>query len=573
MDYTQAIEVAPQIYWVGSYLENDPFQCHPYLIINGDESILVDPGSMLEFESLIAKTRTITELSNIKYIILHHQDPDLCASVPEIEKLINRDDLLIVTHSRMTVLIKHYLTTSDYYEIDKQNLELVTKNGLTLKFVTTPYCHSPGAFVSYEPKSKTLFSSDIFGGLEESWEFYANENYFDHAKAFHASYMPGKDIFNYTLRKIEQLDINLIAPQHGSIIKNKYIPKLIDDMKNLNCGLYIDCTYNEELLDVINQLKKSQDALQRNEQTLKQKEQFLQSVVDGSADPIMVVNCDHTVALMNDAAKNAINYDFIADKDSPKCYEISHYSNKPCESENEPCPLGMIIKNKQAIQVTHIHSLENNEKQYVELSAKPLLDDKGDVYAIIETAHDITRHQENHEQLSQQKKILDYKANHDDLTGLPTRELLFDRLQQSIKQAIRQKNKVVVLFIDLDNFKPINDTMGHQAGDLVLQTIALRFKKILRQVDTVARIGGDEFIIVLNSLEQQQDIIEVVDKLIASSKETINIDGKAISIKLSIGISIYPDDSVDTKTLVKYADSAMYEAKALGGDTYRFYSQ
>ncbi len=84
---------------------------------------------------------------------------------------------------------------------------------------------------------------------------------------------------------------------------------------------------------------------------------------------------------------------------------------------------------------------------------------------------------------------MDYKANHDDLTGLPTRELLFDRLQQSIKQAIRQKNKVAVLFIDLDNFKPINDTMGHQAGDLVLQTIALRFKKILRQVDTVARMS------------------------------------------------------------------------------------
>ena len=573
MDYTQAIEIAPKTYWIGSYLENDPFQCHPYLIENGDESVLIDPGSMLEFESLIAKTRTVTELSNIKYIILHHQDPDLCAAVPEIEKLINRDDLLIVTHSRMTVLIKHYLTTSDYYEVDKNNLQLATKNGLNLKFLTTPYCHSPGAFVSYEPRSKTLFSGDIFGGLEESWEFYATEDYFDQAKAFHASYMPGKDIFNYTLRKIEQLDINLIAPQHGSIIKNKFIPQLIEDMKNLNCGLYIDSKYNDELLDVINQLEASKEELKQKEQALKQKEQFLQNVVNGTADPIMVINCDHTISLVNDAAACLINADFIADKDNPKCYEVSHHNNKPCEGENEPCPLKMVSEQKQTVRVTHNHFLQNGEKQFVELSAKPLLDENGEVYAIIETAHDITMHRRSHEQLSQQMRLADYKASHDDLTGLPTRELFFDRLQQSIKQARRHKNKVAVLFIDLDNFKPINDTMGHQAGDIVLQTIAFRFQKILRQVDTVARIGGDEFVVVFNSLKQQQDIIEVVDKLIHSVKEPMNIDGRKINITTSIGISIYPDDGVETEVLVQHADSAMYKAKALGRDTYHFFNQ
>ncbi len=219
MDFTKAIEIANNIYWIGSYIEDDPFQCHAYLIENGNESILIDPGSMLEFESIIAKIRLVTDLQNIKYIILHHQDPDLCASVPAIEKLINRDDLYIVTHSRMTVLIKHYLIRSNFYVIDQQDLKLVTDNGFALQFITTPYCHSPGAFVTYEAKNKILFSSDIFGGFEESWEFYASEDYFKQARDFHASYMPSKDIFNYSLNKIEQLDINLITPQHGSIIK------------------------------------------------------------------------------------------------------------------------------------------------------------------------------------------------------------------------------------------------------------------------------------------------------------------------------------------------------------------
>ena len=255
IDYKEYVSIAPNIYWVGMYLANDPFQCHPYFIENGDESILIDPGSMIEFDETIRKVKSLCNLKSIKYIVLHHQDPDLCAAVPEIEKLINRDDLLIVTHSRMSVLIKHYLIKSDYYEIDKNNNTLITSNGFRLDFHTTPYCHSPGAFVSYEPKSKTLFSGDIFGGIEESWEFYADETYFDKAKQFHQEYMPSKDIFNYALKKIENLDINLIAPQHGSIIEKRYIHNLIQDMKNLDCGLYIDDKYNAELIDTIKELK------------------------------------------------------------------------------------------------------------------------------------------------------------------------------------------------------------------------------------------------------------------------------------------------------------------------------
>jgi signal transduction histidine kinase len=267
-NFKDAIEIADSIYWVGMYLENDPFQCHPYFIKNGDESILIDPGSMLEFNETVRKVKSIADLKSIKYIVLHHQDPDLAAAVPEIEKLIDRDDLLIVTHSRMSLLIKHYLVSSDYYEIDKNNNELITSSGFKLYFLTTPYCHSPGAFVSYEPKTKTLFSGDIFGGIEESWEFYADATYFLKAKQFHQEYMPSKDIFNYALNKIEKLDINLIAPQHGSIIQKPYISNLIKDMKNLDCGLYIEKKYNRELLDTINELKEKEKTIQERDRLL-----------------------------------------------------------------------------------------------------------------------------------------------------------------------------------------------------------------------------------------------------------------------------------------------------------------
>jgi len=308
-DFSKAVCIAPNIYWIGMYLENDPFQCHPYLIINGDESILVDPGSMLEFDAVVQKVRSLIPIEKIKYIILHHQDPDLCAAVPAIEKLIDRDDLQIVTHSRMSLLIKHYLTTSSYYEVDKRGLYLEAENGMRLEFLTTPYCHSPGAFVTYDPSSKTLFSGDIFGGIDESWEFYAKEDYFDKAKQFHAEYMPSKDILNYALSKIEKLDIELIAPQHGSIIQKPYISGLIAKMKNLDCGLYIDKKYNRELIDIIDELRHKDKALKEKEAILFQKAkmaemgEMIANIAHQWRQPLSIINTIVAIA----REKNALS--------------------------------------------------------------------------------------------------------------------------------------------------------------------------------------------------------------------------------------------------------------------------
>ncbi|QHG90362.1 MBL fold metallo-hydrolase [Sulfurimonas sp. CVO] len=319
LNTSEAVLIAPNIYWVGMHLKDDPFQCHPYLIKNANESILIDPGSMLEFEETIRKVKSIIDINAVKYIILHHQDPDLAAAVPEIEKLINRADLQIVTHSRISLLIKHYLITSSYYNIDKNNYTLLTSNGLKLDFLTTPYCHSPGAFVTYEPDSKVLFSGDIFGGLEESWDFYADETYFEKAKLFHKEYMPSKDIFNYALCKIEKLDINLIAPQHGSMIEKKYIPKLIEDMKNLDCGLYIEEKYNQELIDIIKELQKKERALkERNLLLFEQSKraeigEMIGNIAHQWRQPLAIINTSLAILKEKNRA-GLLNEDEIADK-------------------------------------------------------------------------------------------------------------------------------------------------------------------------------------------------------------------------------------------------------------------
>ena len=163
-----------------------------------------------------------------------------------------------------------------------------------------------------------------------------------------------------------------------------------------------------------------------------------------------------------------------------------------------------------------------------------------------------------------------YLASHDALTGLPNRSLLDDRLRHAIFQ--RGKRQVGVLFLDLNRFKMINDSLGHDKGDLLLKIVADRMKIALRQGDTIARLGGDEFVVVLEEIESIEQIASISQKLLAEVEQLINLEGHEVSISTSIGIAVYPKDGADADTLLKHADLAMYQAKNAGSGTFRFFS-
>lgn len=167
---------------------------------------------------------------------------------------------------------------------------------------------------------------------------------------------------------------------------------------------------------------------------------------------------------------------------------------------------------------------------------------------------------------------LEYLATHDTLTGLPNRTLLYDSLQQAVTQCARAKKMAAILFIDLDRFKTINDTLGHAAGDSVLKEVAMRLRGCLREGDSVARNGGDEFTVVLPMLNDSGDATVIAQKVLATLVQPFKPSSEELFIGGSIGISLYPNDSSDADSLLKNADSAMYQAKAAGGDAYRFYS-
>jgi len=171
-----------------------------------------------------------------------------------------------------------------------------------------------------------------------------------------------------------------------------------------------------------------------------------------------------------------------------------------------------------------------------------------------------------------QAKLLEHQAYHDTLTNLPNRTLFQDRLQQAIVASKRNDEKFALLFIDLDQFKKINDSLGHHVGDDVLIETAKRFQKLLREEDTLSRLGGDEFTIILKNIKDERSAATVAQKLINSMKAPIEAANHTLHISASIGISIYPNDTTSQEDLIKFADTAMYKAKDEGRNNFQFYS-
>ncbi|MDH5263231.1 MAG: EAL domain-containing protein [Betaproteobacteria bacterium] len=168
---------------------------------------------------------------------------------------------------------------------------------------------------------------------------------------------------------------------------------------------------------------------------------------------------------------------------------------------------------------------------------------------------------------------IQYLAHHDTLTGLPNRALLMDRLEFILASARRRQSMVGILFIDLDNFKTVNDSLGHAAGDALLRQVASRIEGTIRSVDVVSRLGGDEFLVALPDLETEQSPVPVAEKLLAAVSEPVVLEGKSLSVSPSIGIAVFPRDGADAEALIRNADAAMYLAKDRGRSNFQFFSE
>jgi diguanylate cyclase (GGDEF)-like protein/PAS domain S-box-containing protein len=208
---------------------------------------------------------------------------------------------------------------------------------------------------------------------------------------------------------------------------------------------------------------------------------------------------------------------------------------------------------------------EEGDTRWFSVNGEPLFDELGQFRGYRGTGTDITARKQSEQRIH-------HVAQHDVLTGLPNRSLLQDRLGQAVAYSVRCNHPVWVMLIDLDRFKFVNDSMGHKAGDVLLVTIAARLRSALRDTDTVARLSGDEFVVILTEHEDQQLSVDIVQRLMDSVAQPVMLGSKEFFVTCSIGVAAYPTDGAPAESLIEHADIAMYRAKKLGRNNFQFYT-
>lgn len=305
-----------------------------------------------------------------------------------------------------------------------------------------------------------------------------------------------------------------------------------------------------------------QQTVEQRTESLQQSLSLLRATIESSADGILVVDLNRTIIDCNSKFLKMWNIPKSMLKTKNGEFLFNYMINQ-------------LIKSKQYI--TQIRHLEKN----IDEKSRPVVTFKnGKVLECFSQPHrlngvtigrvwsfsDITK------RINLEQK-LEYQASHDMLTGLPNRALLTDRIHHWINVSHRNKKRFAILFFDLDRFKLVNDSLSHVAGDELLSLIAKRWTTLIRKEDTLARIGGDEFVMIVPELDSDQNVINVANKILQSLKEPFKIAKRNITISTTIGISLYPTDGTTINDLLKSADLAMYEAKERGGNQFQFYTK
>ncbi len=238
-----------------------------------------------------------------------------------------------------------------------------------------------------------------------------------------------------------------------------------------------------------------------------------------------------------------------------------------------------VIKNNKAMKFEEYGNVKG-KLLYLEVYKAPFYDADGNVIGTIGAGRDITEMKKIQSDLQKSLRVLDmqrekleYQANHDSLTDLPNRVLFLDRLNQAIKLAKHSHQKLALLFIDLDHFKEINDSLGHVIGDKILVEFSKRITKQIDATDTLSRLGGDEFCVILNNIDTVDSISDKIVEIMELAKESFEIEGHTLYVGMSIGASVYPHDGENSTSLLKNADAAMYRAKSNGRSRYYFYNE
>jgi diguanylate cyclase (GGDEF)-like protein/PAS domain S-box-containing protein len=296
------------------------------------------------------------------------------------------------------------------------------------------------------------------------------------------------------------------------------------------------------------------------EEALRDSEERYRHIVNTASEGILVVDSDDINSFANARMAEMLGYN----EQEILGHRISDFlftDDRVIQQEREA-----ILRQGETDRSERRLRRANGDTLWTLASASPIMSADNEYMGAITLFTDIT------EQKWQQEQLL-YQAHYDALTGLPNRFLAMDRLDQNIKLAARNGFSTALLFLDLDDFKKVNDALGHEVGDQVLKLAASRLKKAVRNSDTVARLGGDEFIVLIQEVTNYEMIHLVAEKIIETFQKIFLVMNRQVMLTASLGISIYPDDGIEPLVLLRNADTAMYHSKAIGRNTYQFFTE
>jgi len=266
-NYEGAVEIAPGIFWVGFYDAPSGLHCNPYLIVDEDEAVVIDGGSRPDFATVMLKIlQTGIVPQQIKALIYQHYDPDLCGSAPNFEEAIRQEDLQIISASENMMFIRHYSISSPLVSLSKLKFEYEFSSGRKLQFIKTPYSHSAGSFMTFDPQTGVLFTSDLFGSYGVNWELFLHLaaeciecKDLSHCSRklpncpvndllnFNRKIMTSTSALRYSLEQIAKIPVKILAPQHGSIIDDEdileYVFTLLASIQDAGIDGIVDADY------------------------------------------------------------------------------------------------------------------------------------------------------------------------------------------------------------------------------------------------------------------------------------------------------------------------------------------
>ena len=292
-------------------------------------------------------------------------------------------------------------------------------------------------------------------------------------------------------------------------------------------------------------------------------DQIFEGIVETIREPLLVLDRDLRVVTASRSF-----YEFFKVKPEETVGQLIYdLGDKQWDISKLRELLEKILPQKNAFDNNDVEQdFVNIGRRTLLLNARQIEREVGKERIILLAIEDITERKKYEEKIQQM-------AFHDSLTGLPNRKLFSDRLGIVLAQAKRNKKKVGIVMLDLDNFKDVNDTLGHDVGDTLLKAVAERLSGTLRKSDTVARFGGDEFVLIFPDMEVIEEAIQVVQKIIDRFHKPFLIDTHQLVVTTSIGIAVYPNDGMDEEILMKNADIAMYQAKQAGRARYQLYKE